>query len=265
MTFDDVIRFLSTGLAGSIFQVILTLVIGLTVVKLAMRVLNKTLEKSKLEKAAHSLIRSLAKTVLYGLLCLSLAKSLGIDVTGVVALASVLTLAISLAMQNMLTNVIGGFTILYNHPFHSGDFVEIAGQSGKVEEINMAYTKLSTPDNKIVSIPHSAVVSAQIVNYSACGSRRVDLNVTASYDAPTEKVMAALLEAGRVEQVLEDPAPFAAVTDYGDSAIGYTLRLWVKTEDYWDVYVLVNKRIKDVFDAENIEMTYPHLNVHLDK
>ena len=265
MTFNDVVLFFSTGLAGSIFRVILTLVIGLTLVKLAMRVLNKTLEKSKLELAAHSLILSLARTVLYGLLCLSLAKSLGIDVTGVVALASVLTLALSLAMQNMLTNVIGGFTILYNHPFHSGDFVEIAGQSGKVEEINMAYTKLSTPDNKIVSIPNSAVVSAQIVNYSACGSRRVDLNVTASYDAPTDKVREALLEAGRVEKVLTEPAPFAAVTDYGDSAIGYTLRLWVKTEDYWDVYFLVNKRIKDVFDAENIEMTYPHLNVHLDK
>ena len=198
------------------------------------------------------------------LLCLSLAKSLGIDVTGVVAVASVLTLAVSLAMQNMLTNVIGGFTLLYNHPFRSGDFVEIAGQSGVVEEISMAYTKLTTPDNKVISLPNSTVVAAQIVNYSTSENRRVDFEVTASYECSTQKVMDALLDAGKVEGVLQDPAPFSAVTNYGESAISYTLRLWVKNADYWNVYFLVNKRIKDTFDAENIEMTYPHLNVHLD-
>ena len=265
MDFETIVNFLSTGVTGSIFTALLTLVIGLSVMKMAMRLLKRTLEKSKLEKAAHSLILSLARTVLYVLLGLSLAKSLGIDITGIVALASVLTLAVSLAMQNMLTNVIGGFTLLYNRPFHSGDFVEIAGQSGKVEEINMAYTKLSTPDNKIISLPNSAVVAAQIINYSATGTRRIELEASASYDDPTQKVLDALLEAGRVEKVLPDPAPFAAVTSYGDSAISYVLRVWVNTEDYWDVYFLINKRIKDVFDAENIEMTYPHLNVHLDQ
>lgn len=265
MDFKTVIDFISTGLPGKIFTTVLTLVVGLSILKFAMRLLRQTLEKSKLEKAAHSLILSLVRTVLYLLLGLSLAKGLGIDITGIVAMASVLTLAVSLAMQNMLTNVIGGFTLLYNHPFRSGDFVEIAGQSGKVTEINMAYTKLATPDNKVISLPNSAVVSAQIINFSATDTRRVDLNASASYDAPVQKVMDALLEAGKVEGVLADPAPFTAVTEYGDSAISYTLRLWVRTEDYWDVYFLVNKRIKDIFDAENIEMTYPHLNVHLDK
>ena len=265
MSFKDIMDFLSTGLTGKIFSAVLTLIVGMIVIKAVMRLVDNTLNKSKLEKAAHSLILSLTRTVLYVLLGLSLAKALGIDITGVVALASVLTLAISLSLQNMLTNVVGGFTLLYNHPFHSGDFVEIAGQSGTVEEISMAYTKLTTPDNKVISLPNSAVVSAQIVNFSTAENRRVDFAVTAAYTAPTQKVLDALREAGQVDKVLQDPAPFSAVTEYGESAISYTLRLWVKNADYWDVYFQVNQRIKDVFDAEHIEMTYPHLNVHLDQ
>ena len=193
------------------------------------------------------------------------ATKLGIDVTSVVALASVLTLAISLSVQNMLTNVIGGFTILTTQPFHSGDYVEIAGQGGTVAEINMSYTKLTTPDNKLISIPNSAVVAAQIVNYSAMDTRRVDVNVSASYEAPVQKVLDALVLAGTVDNVMLEPAPFAAVTAYGDSAIQYTLRLWVKNADYWNVYFEVNQKVKKIFDEQGIEMTYPHLNVHLDK
>lgn len=129
----------------------------------------------------------------------------------------------------------------------------------------MVYTRLATPDNKIVSIPNNTVIGSQITNYSVAGTRRVDINVTASYDMAAQDVIDALLQAGAVEKVLKEPAPFAAVTDYGESAIGYTLRLWVKSEDYWDVYFQVNQRIQSVFAENRIEMSYPHLNVHLDK
>jgi small conductance mechanosensitive channel len=163
----------------------------------------------------------------------------------------------------MVSNIIGGFTILYTHPFHSGDYVEIAGQGGVVKEINMSYTMLATADNKLISIPNSAVVAAQIVNYSAAETRRVEVLASASYDVPTQKVIDALVQAGTVDKVLLDPAPMAVVTAYGDSAISYSLRLWVRTPDYWDVYFQVNQRVKDVFDQQDIEMTYPHLNVHI--
>jgi small conductance mechanosensitive channel len=122
---------------------------------------------------------------------------------------------------------------------------------------------LATADNKLISIPNSAVVAAQIVNYSAAETRRVEVLASASYDVPTQKVIDALVQAGTVDKVLLDPAPMAVVTAYGDSAISYSLRLWVKTPDYWDVYFLVNQRVKDVFDQQEIEMTYPHLNVHI--
>ena len=258
-------EYINMLLSSNILQALVALVIGV----LAIRVINKliliTLEKSKLEKAAHSLITSLSKAAMYILLGLIVASTLGIDVTSIVALASVLTLALSLALQNMVSNIIGGFTILYTHPFHSGDYVEIAGQGGTVKEINMTYTMLSTPDNKLISIPNSAVVAAQITNYSAAETRRVEVVVSASYEIPTQKVIDALVLAGTVDKVLVDPAPMAVVSSYDDSAIRYSLRLWVKNADYWDVYFQVNQRVKNIFDEQGITMTYPHLNVHLDK
>ena len=258
-------NFLESQLLKDSATALLVLVIGIFATRITLKLLNKTLEKSKMEKAAYSLITSLVKTAMYILLGLIIASTLGIDVTSIVALASVLTLALSLALQNMVSNIIGGFTILYTGPFHSGDFVEIAGQSGTVQEINMTYTKLATPDNKVVSIPNSAVVAAQIVNYSAEPTRRVEVTVSASYDVPTQKVIDALALAGTVDNALLDPAPMAVITGYGESAINYSLRIWVKTEDYWDVYFLVTQRVKQIFDEQGVAMTYPHLNVHLDK
>lgn len=162
----------SQGLVDKIFTALITLVVGILVIKAVMRLLTRALEKSKLEKAAYSLILSLAKVGLYLLLGLSLATSFGIDVTGVVALASVLTLAVSLALQNMLTNVLGGFALLTTHPFHSGDYVDIGGQSGTVTQIDMSYTRLVTVDNKVVCIPNSTVLASEVVNYSANDTRR---------------------------------------------------------------------------------------------
>lgn len=261
---------LLTSLSGSLFfkklmGTVLILVIGVLVIRVIMRLITAALEKSHLEKAAHSLILSLARAAMYVLLFLIAASQMGIDVSSIVALASVLTLALSLALQNMVSNLIGGFVILYTHPFHSGDYVEIAGQGGTVKEISMTHTVLATPDNRIISIPNSAVAAAQVVNYSSADSRRVELTVTASYDAPTQKVLDALVLAGTVDNALLNPAPSAVIVSYDDSAIRYSLRIWVKPGDYWDVYFQVNQRIKDVFDQQGIEMTYPHLNVHLDK
>lgn len=259
------LKSMGLGAFTTVIRAALFLLVGLFLIKLATNLVRKALLRSKLEKAAHSMIIGVVRVLLYVLLLINVASALGIDITGVVALASVLTLAVSLALQNMLANVMGGFTILTTHPFHSGDFVDIGGQSGTVEEITMVYTRLATPDNKIVSIPNNTVIGSQITNYSVAGTRRVDINVTASYDMAAQDVIDALLQAGAVEKVLKEPAPFAAVTDYGESAIGYTLRLWVKSEDYWDVYFQVNQRIQSVFAENRIEMSYPHLNVHLDK
>lgn len=241
------------------------LVIGLLVIRIVMTLVNKLLENTKLEKAAHGLIKSVARVVLFVLLGLIIADALGIDVTSIIALASVLTLAISLSVQNALTNVIGGFTLLYTHPFKSGDFVEVAGKSGTVQEISMTYTKLATPDNKIISIPNASVVAGDIINYSVAGVRRVDVAIQAVYSENTQKVIDALIQAGTVDKVMLDPAPMAVIDSYADNGIRYSLRVWTKAEDYWDVYFVVNQNIRDIFEAQGIKMAYPHMHVYMEK
>ena len=263
---DEIISALSEMTLSNIVPTALMLIVGTLAVKVILKLAKKSLAKTRLERAAASLIYSLLKVILFLLLGLMAAAKLGIDVTGVVALASVASLALSLALQDSLSNVIGGFLLLSNHPFHTGDFVEIAGQAGTVQTIDITYTKLTTADNKTISIPNSAVVSSQIVNYSTSGTRRVDINVSASYDAPIAAVKAALLQAAKLDTVLDTPAaPFAAVVSYGDSAINYTLRVWVPAAEYWNAFFTINENIKAEFDKAGVEMTYPHLNVHVDK
>ena len=244
---------------------ILILAGGLILIKIIMTIVRKAMKRANFEKAAYGLVTSVIRTLLLLVLGLAAFSSLGIDVTGVIALASVFTLALSLSVQNALTNLIGGFTLLYTKPFKSGDYVQIAGESGTVDTIGMAYTRLITPDNKLIYIPNNAVVSADITNFTVTGTRRVDIAVSASYDAPTEKVLAALQDACEVPGVLNDPAPFVAMTGYGDSGIDDVVRVWTKTDDYWTVNFAILSRIRECFAAHGVEMTYPHLNVHLDK
>ena len=211
---DEIKSFLGAVTLANILPTVVVLLVGVLVIKAVLKLAKKSLKKSKLENAAASLILSLLKVVLYGLLGMMAASKLGIDVTGVVALASVASLALSLALQDSLSNVIGGFLLLSNHPFRSGDFVEIAVHPGAVQTLDLTYTKLSTPANQIIPTP---------------------------------------------------AAPFAAVTGYGESAINYTLRVWTSAEKYWDVFFAVNENIQAEFDKAGVQMTYPHLNVHIDK
>ena len=241
------------------------LAMGLLVIRLVNMLLKKILQTSKLEKAAHSLIISLVRVVLFLLLGLMVASKLGIDVTGVIALASVLSLAVSLAVQNMFANVIGGFTLLYTQPFHSGDYVEVGAEAGTVMEIGIAYTKLQTPDNKMISIPNATVVSGDIVNYNVTGTRRLAIDIRADYAEDSQRVIDALLAAGDVDKVLSDPAPCAVITGYSNDAVNYSLRVWTKTEDYWDMMFLINRNIKDIFAQRNIRTAYPKMRVELEK
>lgn len=241
------------------------LAVGLLVIRVVMALVQKLLDNTKLEKAAHGLIKSVARVVLYVLLGLMVADALGIDVTSIIALASVLTLAVSLSLQNALTNVFGGFTLLYTKPFKSGDYVEVAGKGGTVLEISMTYTKLATPDNKIISIPNASVVAGDIINYTVSGTRRVEVKIQAVYTEHSQKVIDALLQAGTVDKVLLDPAPVAVIDSYGDNGIFYSLRVWTKTDDFWDVYYAVNQNVRDIFLAQGIKMAYPHMHIYMEQ
>lgn len=239
------------------------LVVGVILIRIITYIVKKALDRSRLEKVAHTLIKSAVRITLYLLLGLIVASALGIDVTGIVALASVLTLAISLALQNVLGNVFGGFTLLYTHPFSSGDYVEIAGQSGTVQEIGLTYTKLITADQKLVSIPNNSVTAAEIVNYSGTGKRRVSIHIAVAYDNDVDGVLEALTEAANVPTAFFDPAPVAALESYGESTMNYVLHIHCDAADYHNTLFAVNKNINAVFADKGINMTYPHVNVHI--
>ena len=254
-----------TFAVGKLLPMVILAVVGVLAIRIVLNLVRKFLEKSKLEKAAHTLILTACQVVLYILLALIIASGLGIDVTGIVALASVLTLAVSLSVQNLLTNVFGGFTLLYTKPFASEDFVEIAGQSGTVKEIGLTYTKLATVDNKIVSIPNSAVTAAEIINYTATGTRRLDINLEVSYGVSSQQVLQMMRDAAKQDTVLEDPAPNAVVMEYKQTSINYCLMVWCKAEDYWGTKFVINQELSRLAKEAGISFYDPHMSVHLDK
>ena len=239
--------------------------LGILSIRIAMKLVKKLLEKSKLEKAAHTLILTASRVVLYILLALAVASGLGIDVTGVVALASVLTLAVSLSVQNLLTNVFGGFTLLYTKPFVSEDFVEIAGQFGTVKEIGLSYTKLATADNKIVSIPNSAVVAAEIVNYTVTGTRRLDINLEVSYSVDTDTVLEILQKAVQKEGVFQDPAPVVAIKEYNAQSVNYGAMVWCATSDYWDLKFAINRELSELCRQAGVSFYAPSMKIQVEK
>ena len=250
--------------ASNIFSAVLVTVVSLIVIKILMTVLDRALGRSKLDKSLQSLLRNLIRGGLWLVAAIIVLGCLDIEVTSLVAVLSVVGLAFSLALQNFLSNVAGGMQLLASHPFKPGDFVEAGGCSGTVTDVGMFYTKLATPDNKLVQIPNSTIVSANIINYSAQPTRRVEIKVSASYDAPTQKVLDVLKKAVDDHPLtLDDPEPMIHVDNYGDSAIGYVVRVWCATADYWTVYFDLMDGMKPAFDAAGVEMTYPHVNVHM--
>ena len=263
--FQNIYEKISHFTLQNLFPAIVVFVIGFLSIIVIMRILNKLFNRSKMEKAVSSLILSVIRVGLFLMLFLVSASSLGIDVSGIIALASVLTLAISLALQDALANVIGGFTLLSTKPFRVGDYVEIAGEGGTVMKIGLTYTQLLTADRKTISIPNRNVIAASVVNYTLEGTRRVDITIQASYDNDPEQVIAALLQAADTPTAFHDPAPYAALSAYGESTMGYILQIWCKSEDYWATMHTVNRNIRKVFQQSGIEMSYPHLNVHIDK
>lgn len=252
--------------ASNIFSAVLSAVISLVAVKVLTKVLDRALGRSRLDAPLQRLIRSLLRGVLWAVAAIIVLGCLDIEVTSLVALLSVAGLAFSLALQNFLSNVAGGMQILASHPFSVGDFVDAGGCSGTVEEIGVFYTKLTTPDNKLVQLPNSTIVSANITNFSAQPTRRVELKVSAGYDAPPGQVIALLKTmAADHPLALAEPEPAVHVDSYGDSAVGYVLRVWCANADYWTVYFDLMDGMKAAFDGAGIEMTYPHVNVHMVK
>ncbi len=245
-----------------IISAALLLVICMFCIKLLMKAVSQILTRSRLDKSIHSIVLSFAKIVLIFLAIMIVAGSLGIDTSSLLAIFSVAGLAVSLAIQDSLSNLASGIVILLSKPFKVGDYVTAAGFSGTVREIGITHTRLSTVDNQIILIPNCSITSAAITNFSAEEIRRLDMVFNASYDSPMETVKEALAEAVDIPQVLKDQPIFIRVSQYDSSAIAYTIRVWVRNADYWDAYFDIMERVKPCFDRRGVAIPYPQLSIH---
>ena len=243
---------------------LVVLAVGLVAVYLLCRLFDKLLSRTQLEKSLNGFLRSLIRILLYLIVILIALGTLGLNVSSLVAILSVASLAITLAVQGTLSNIAGGIQVLTAHPFRVGDYVEIGGMEGTVKEIGMIYTRLITLDNKAVYLPNSDVASSRVSNFTAEGKRRISLPFTASYNCPTDDVRTALVRAALHGGSLTDPAPAAYVKAYEDSAIRYELQFWCQPKDYWPTYYSVTAAVREEFNKAGLVMTYPHLNVHFD-
>ena len=249
---------------NSVLRVALLLLIGVVLSRVLTKLVDRMLQRSKGMASLRVYIRSVIRIGLWFLIALMAAESVGIPTASVIALLSVAGLAVSLALQNTLSNVAGGITLLVTRPFQVGDYVEADGVSGTVSAVDLSYTTFTTIDNKMVYVPNSQLSAAKIVNYTTQPRRRVDLNFTASYDAPTQTVKAAIREVvDAIPQVLRDPEPAIWLSAYQSSSIQYVVRVWTANADYWDVYYALQEGVRESFERYGVEMTYEHLNVHL--
>lgn len=244
---------------------ILLLFVGcMVVMKVVLKVVDRAFLRLDMEKSLHTFIHAALRVILWLITLCIVLDYIGVPMTSLVALLGVIGLAVSLAIQGTLSNLAGGIQVLVSQPFKAGDYVEAGGISGTVKEVGLAYTKLTTIDNKVISVPNGQISAEKIINYTTAEQRRVDLKFNASYDDAPEQVIAAIKAViGAHPKALFTPEPFVRVSAYQDSSIEYTVRVWCATGDYWDLYYDLLEQVKAAFDARGIEMTYNHLNVHL--
>ena len=266
---EQLSELLSLSLGGyslsRILSALLTLFVCLLAVRLALRLLTRLLGRSQhLGERLQRIICTSVKALLYLLTVIITAEALGVNTASLTAVMSVLTLGVTLAAEDILGSVAGGLVILFSHPFAIGDEIEVGGTTGTVREITLTHTKLETFDGQLVLQPNREMSSSKIVNFTTLGRRRIVCKVTASYDAPSEAVKAACMDAiAAFPAVLRDPAPTVYLTGYGASSIEYTLRCWTAAGDYWTTCFKLYERLRETFAAHGVEMTYDHLNVHV--
>jgi small conductance mechanosensitive channel len=244
--------------------VIVTFIICLVSIKVIMKFVKKILKKAPLEKGLTSFLEKVIKFILYFIVILIVADMVSIPITSLLATFSVVGLAASLAIQDALGNLASGVMILATKPFKSGDYIEGAAVSGTVSEINFSHTLLVTPDNKQIHVPNKEIINSTITNYSEQQFRRVDITYNLEYSADAAKAKDIMREAvEKHPKVLQDRPIFVKTTAFKESGIDYTLRVWVNSCDYWEVYFDLLEGIKETFDKNGIDIAYNRLNVKI--
>jgi len=242
---------------------LLIIIIGRIVVKMVTSFSLKIMTKANVDVTLRRFLKNIIYMLLMVVVVLAALSTLGIETTSFVAILGAASLAIGLALQGTLGNIGAGVLLIFFRPFKVGDFVSAGGEMGVAEAVTLFATTLHTPDNKVIIIPNSAVMGGNITNFSAMDTRRVDLTFGIGYDDDL-KAAKALLEklAGDDLRVLQEPAPFIAVSELADSSVNFVVRLWVSSGDYWGVYFDMIENVKLTFDANGISIPYPQMDIH---
>lgn len=238
-------------------------IIGSLINKAMQSLTMKALGKSRLDKTVHGFIKSAVHIVILAFTIIIALSTLGIPMTSIIAAVSAAGLAIGLALQGSLSNVAGGFIVLFSKPFKAGDYISVAGVEGTVEEITILSTKITTVDNKAIYVPNGTVSGSTIVNFSREPLRRVDLSFGISYDDDYHKAIKIIENViSKHEKALKDPAPTVRVGELGASSVNITTRIWTNSADYWDVYFDIIEQVKTAFDENDITFPYNQIYVH---
>ena len=242
---------------------LIILVIGWFIVKYVCKIIDRALRKSGVDPSVAGFVNSLAKFGLLALLAIVVVSKLGVDMTSIIALLTSAALAVGLALQGSLANFAGGVLILVLKPFKVGDFIDDgAGHEGVVTSIEIIYTRLLTPDNKVICIPNGALANSAIVNVTHEDDRRHDIAVSVTYGEDIEHIRQLLLDiAASSRFVTTKEKPMVFVSAFTDTSVTVVLRLWCKTSQYWDALFDVQEKIRKTFDAEHINVPHNKVDV----
>lgn len=255
---DKVIEKIPTIVIAVIF-----FIIGFTVAKFAGKLVVKALRKKRVDPSVYNFIRRIV-TVSIKLFVVMTIASMFFDLSGFIAAIGGAGLAAGLGLQASVSQFASGLQILINHPFKTGDFVEVNGVSGSVSDIGFMNTVITTVDNKRIIIPNAHITSNHIINYSAENKRLVNLNFGISYSDDIIKAKQVILDmVAKEDIILKDPEPKVFVNSHESSYIQLVAKVWCNTADYWDTYFMMQEKVKLAFDANGISIPFNQLDVHI--
>ncbi len=256
----------SSALLINILAALLVLIIGFRVISFIETRLKRPHKFTKLDPSVKSFLISFVTIALKVLLIIIVLSIIGVPMASLVTIVGSCAVAIGLALQGGLSNIAGGIMLLIFKPFKVGDYISTNGSDGTVKAITMFYTTIVTIDNRVIQLPNGSLSNSNIINYSANPKRRVDIEVSVSYDSDIDKVKKIINKIiDNHELILQDEDKFCRLKTHGSSALIFVLRVWVKTEDYWTVYFDLMESIKKEFDKNDIQIPFDQLDVHMIK
>ena len=243
---------------------LVTLIIGLWIIKGIMKAIGRNMEKKDVDATVRQFVSSLLSMLLKVMLVIAVISMVGVKMTSFVAILAAAGFAIGMALSGTLQNFAGGVMLIIFKPFKAGDFIEAQGYTGTVKEIQIFNTILKTPDNKTIIIPNGGLSTSSMTNFSTEPQRRVDFVFGIGYDDDIDK--ARVIIDGLIasdERILKDPAPFVAVSELADSSVNFVVRVWANAGDYWGIYFDMTEKVKKAFDKDGISIPFPQTDVHV--